>query len=373
MLMKPVLDNTKTYAIALEGGGAKGGYEIGVWRALREAGIKYNAVSGTSVGALNGALYAMGDFDKAVEVWENMELSNVIAIPEGNEEDLRKIVSGRFDFKDVKDLAPGMKEVIKNKGFDASPLHEWVREVVDPEKIRNSGVRLFATTLGLTDKKGIVVEINKLGDEQVYDMLLASSYHPSFKMEKLGGKLYTDGGFYNSLPIGPLLDAGYRNIIAVHIPTVGYDRRFHVPENARIYHIQTSEDLGGILNFDREQAVWDMKIGYLDAMRTLYGLKGKKYYIDWNFSQKKSLNTLIKYYAKKDANINRLREICEVKIPAAALSLGQIMGDYSDILLALLEEKASKANIDKYRIYTVQELVDVVLTRTEESDSEENE
>ena len=47
--MQLKLDTSKTYAIALEGGGAKGAYEIGAWKALEEAGIKYNAVSGTSV------------------------------------------------------------------------------------------------------------------------------------------------------------------------------------------------------------------------------------------------------------------------------------------------------------------------------------
>ena len=65
--MQLKLDPTITYAIALEGGGAKGAYEIGVWKALREAGIKFDAVAGTSVGALNGAMYAIGDFDKAVD------------------------------------------------------------------------------------------------------------------------------------------------------------------------------------------------------------------------------------------------------------------------------------------------------------------
>ena len=47
--MELKLDTSKTYAIALEGGGAKGAYEIGVWKALEQAGVKYNAVSGTSV------------------------------------------------------------------------------------------------------------------------------------------------------------------------------------------------------------------------------------------------------------------------------------------------------------------------------------
>ena len=54
--MKLQLDPNQAYAVALEGGGAKGAYQIGAWRALREAGIRISAVSGTSVGALTGAL-----------------------------------------------------------------------------------------------------------------------------------------------------------------------------------------------------------------------------------------------------------------------------------------------------------------------------
>ena len=41
----------KEYGIVLEGGGARGAYQIGVWKALREAGMKIKGVAGTSVGA----------------------------------------------------------------------------------------------------------------------------------------------------------------------------------------------------------------------------------------------------------------------------------------------------------------------------------
>ena len=73
--MELKIDNSKTYAIALEGG-----YEIGVWQALDEAGIKYNAVSGTSVGALNGGLMAMRDLPRAIDAWNNMKLGKVIEL-----------------------------------------------------------------------------------------------------------------------------------------------------------------------------------------------------------------------------------------------------------------------------------------------------
>ena len=67
--MKPVLDLTKEYGLVLDGGGARGAYQIGAWKALREAGVKIEAVAGTSVGALNGALIRMGDDYKAEKIW----------------------------------------------------------------------------------------------------------------------------------------------------------------------------------------------------------------------------------------------------------------------------------------------------------------
>ena len=59
-------------AIVLAGGGSRGAYQIGVWKALREMGIDYQLVTGTSVGALNGVLMVQQEYDKALAVWENI-------------------------------------------------------------------------------------------------------------------------------------------------------------------------------------------------------------------------------------------------------------------------------------------------------------
>lgn len=358
--MELKLDKTKKYAIALEGGGARGAYEIGVWQALDEAGIEFEAVAGTSVGALNGALFTMGDLEKAVSVWKGMELSKVIDVSE-NGGDLKKLVSGKFDLRDVKELAPEMLDIIRNKGLDVSPLRAWIREVVVPEKVRTSPVRLFATTADLTDMKALAVEINDLYDEEMWDMLLASAYHPTFRLEKLGGKLYADGGLVDSMPLAPLIDAGYRDIIAVHIPVLGYDRKDKIPDGVTVSHIKPDGDLGGLLNFDSEQSVKDMQLGYFDGMRFLYGLAGKKYYLDKTLSQRQALDILLDYYSSGEKAPERLREICEVKIPAAALSFGQLAGDYYDILLALAEAKAEKQDMERFRIYADREFFREVL------------
>ena len=55
----------KEYALALSGGGTRGAYEIGAYRALKEIGINIVAIAGTSIGALNGAMFVSDNLDKA--------------------------------------------------------------------------------------------------------------------------------------------------------------------------------------------------------------------------------------------------------------------------------------------------------------------
>ena len=70
----------KPYGLILAGGGAKGAYQTGAWRALRELGISFEAIAGVSIGAINGALIAQGDYDRAVELWSNAEVTSGIHI-----------------------------------------------------------------------------------------------------------------------------------------------------------------------------------------------------------------------------------------------------------------------------------------------------
>jgi predicted acylesterase/phospholipase RssA len=62
----------KKIGLVLAGGGAKGAYQIGCWKALKELGIVFDAIAGTSVGALNAALIAEGDLQKALTLWANI-------------------------------------------------------------------------------------------------------------------------------------------------------------------------------------------------------------------------------------------------------------------------------------------------------------
>lgn len=353
--MKLRIDNTKSYGIALEGGGAKGAYQIGVWKALREAGIRYHMVAGTSVGALNGALMAMGDYDTAVQLWSDMRLSRVIALDEQGEKELGRFLRGEADISDAPDLLHHAAGIIKNRGLDVAPLREWVRSMVDEEKLRSGGVELYISTVSLTEKKGLEVKINDMSHEEMCDMLLASAYHPSFRLERLGGKLYADGAFVDALPVYPLIKHGCKDIIAVRLPGFGVEKLFRKPEDVNIIEIETAEDLGHVLNFDGESAKRNMEIGYFDALRVLYGLHGSRVYIERSISEEEAMQRLVTHLRRENPG-ESLRRICERQLPKLSRRLDREDGEYFDIFAALLEEKALEAGVERMRVVTDREL-----------------
>ena len=71
--------------LVFSGGGTCGVYQMGFWKALREYGIdkKVTAVSGSSVGTLNALLYANGDMDLALDIWENLKVADLFQMHDG--------------------------------------------------------------------------------------------------------------------------------------------------------------------------------------------------------------------------------------------------------------------------------------------------
>ena len=276
--MRFQLDLTKEYGIVLEGGGARGSYQIGAWKALREAGIKIRGIAGASVGALNGALICMDDLEKAEEIWENIRYSQVIDVDDDVIETVKKLDLKSLDLVKVEEDA---KKILKDKGLDITPLKNLIESVVNEDKIRSSDRELYLTTYSVTDRELLVLNAKDIPDGEIGDMLLASAYFPAFRNDKLGGKRYLDGGGWNNVPINILLEHDYKDILVIRIYGLGYDseRTTEIPEDVHVTHIAPRQDLGGILEFDRTRARKNMTLGYYDAKRVLYGLEGRWYYL----------------------------------------------------------------------------------------------
>ena len=199
--MNSRLDLNREYGIVLEGGGARGAYQVGAWRALKEAGVKIKGVSGTSVGALNGAMICMDELEKAEEIWGNMDYSTVLDVDAKVIDSLKKLNPKTFNFTE---MAAEVRRIVKGRGLNIDPLKALIETMVDEDKIKNSPCELYVTTLSVSEVKEVNFDVKTAEKGTMKDMLLASSYFPGFKNDKLFGKTYMDGGSVNNVPINIL-------------------------------------------------------------------------------------------------------------------------------------------------------------------------
>lgn len=368
--MECKLDLNREYGLVLEGGGAKGAYQIGAWKALREAGVKIKGIAGVSVGALNGAMIAMDDLETAEKIWRNIDYSQVMSI---NSETINALKNKDFKSLNLQELFSSGLQIVKEGGFDIGPLKKLIEETVgDEEKIRTSARELYAVTYSVSDRRELVVDLRDRESGPVKDMLLASAYFMAFKNEKLGGKRYIDGGGFNNVPLNVLIDKGYQDIIVIRIYGWGFDKEkvVKVPEDTTVYHIAPRQDLGGILEFDKKNARKNMLLGYFDAKRFLYGLSGRMYYIDapksepYYFDRMMSELELLKLCVGKSLDEETLealkgyRVFTERLFPKLAMDLKlKEAWDYKDLYLAVLEDMARQLKLKRLQIYTVEQLV----------------
>ena len=359
--MQLKLDPNKTYAIALEGGGARGAYQVGAWQALEEAGIRYNAVSGTSVGSLNGAMMAMRELKRAQEFWNNIRFSQVMRVDDAT---MKCVFTKDFKDLDIKSLFRTAVDTVRQGGFDVEPLQALLREAIDAAAILASDVNLYLMTYSVTDHKELDVDAKTLSADELYDMLLASAYFPAFKHEKLGGKLYTDGGVRDVVPVHSLTSRDYKDLIVMRLYGFGVERRFKMPKDVNVTTIAPTRELGQILNFSSEQSHFDMKLGYFDAQRTLYGLYGSNYYIDRTMDERAAYDRLCAMCAHHEPGAS-LRRINEELLPALAELAGDASGDYYDLFAAVLESAAGELKLDPFAVTTDTALYEAIEKRAE--------
>ena len=257
-------------AIALSGGGTKGSYEAGVWKALMELGIEYEIVTGTSIGAINGALMVSRDYERACELWDTIELEDVMA--EGV--NLTTSIEGMYNQREA--IRPFLKNYVKNKGADISPFIEFIDRQIDEGKVRSSDVDFGLVTVQFPSLKGIEMLKEEIPYGMLKDYIMASSaIFPVFPMHKIGNETYLDGCYYDNLPIDLALKMGADEVIAVDLHTSPQHPNY--VNKPYVTYITPSKSLGTMLNFDREILDRNRMMGYYDALKVFHKMAGKEY------------------------------------------------------------------------------------------------
>lgn len=264
----------KKLGIALSGGGGKGAYQIGVWKALRDFQLdtQIAAISGSSVGGLNGAMLAQGKYEKAESMWLNIESRNMLTL-----QDVHWLASRLAVLGTTGVISPMLMGFIKTKGlFKQEGLQSMIDEGLDADFLVNSGIPL---TVALHHVEGNHVVYHPVREARTASAaLLATAALPEiFENVTIDGVSYTDGGFYWNLPhknvdntpIKPLVEAGCDTIIAVCLSQNDLSMTPHQFAGVRVLPIVPRRQLGGLsatLDFSNEGSARRMEQGYSDAV-----------------------------------------------------------------------------------------------------------
>lgn len=307
-----------SYGLVLAGGGAKGAYQIGAWKALKEMGITFSAIAGTSIGSINGALIAADDYEKAREMWLNISIDKGLRINEELPEP-----ENLFSKKNWSTL---FKEVIKNGGLDASPAAEFISQYVDEKKVRDNGIPFFAIAVQMT--QGVTpreIGIDEIPEGKLTDYLMASSNIPLAVGIGPEGEKFLDGGAYDNIPIMTLKKRGFNRIIILDISNLKGLGHTMNTINSQVVHIKpySTDMLGGFMDLDAEAVEKRIQLGYYDAKKAFSHLLGNIYYF-----LPETFRVMVKSYGA-DTVVN-------------------------------LEKFAFFLSVDPYRIYTEKEFITAV-------------
>ena len=260
--------------LALEGGGAKGSYEIGAYIALKELGYKFNMITGTSIGSLNAALIVQGDVKVAKKIWLTAN-SEIVGI---NKDIVETYKNFKLNKENIKSSINEIQKIIKNKGLDVTNYKNIIDKYINEEKIRKSKINYGLVTYRLKDMTPLELTIKEIESGKLSEYILASSYLPVFKMDKIiDDSYYLDGAFHNNLPITLLEKNGCKKIIAIRIDGTGIIKN-NINKETEIIEIKPTKNTGPILMFTNEDIKNNYYMGYYDTYLKFNKIDGYKYY-----------------------------------------------------------------------------------------------
>ena len=331
--------------LVLSGGGSKGAYEIGVYKALKKLKKEINIVTGTSVGAINGVFVAQNDLKGSLNFWDHVSFKNIYdenEFPQVEDEKLSKI------------YLQYAKSFINEGGLDIYKMKNIFDDYFKPSKFFNSNINYGLVTYNFTSKKPVLKTKQELTKNNIKDYVLASaSCYPAFKPYLIDNEMYIDGGYYDNLPINLAIDLGATEIIAVDLRAIGF-KKIIKDKSVDITYITPRNKIGSFLVFDKMQARKAIKLGYNDTMKTFGKLEGNKYtfrkynliknynkYID-NFE-----TTLKELFKNSDNKI--LNKIFQTDIFKDILNNKTLYNNFNN----LIEEAGKIFNFDESNIYNI--------------------
>ncbi len=333
-------NDTPRKALVLAGGGARGSYQVGVWRALTELGWNPQIITGTSVGSLNGAMFALDLYETARDMWTSIRSQDVMELPE--------------ETRNLTELHQFLRDVVRAGGMDVTPLEEIVERVLDEDALRASPIRFGLVTVEKRGLKPRELPLEEIPKGKVKDYLLASAAcFPALRAKQIDGVQFLDGGYRDNMPTALAQKMGAEELVCVDLEGVGITlpNRTGLPTTM----VRSYWELGDILHFDPDTARRNIELGYYDTLRAFGRLRGCAYAVAKN---EQTAQDAAAFRQRFDA----VQKAVKAKYPVTLTAdLALKLANMQDVELAPLEAAAEDVGVDPTRYYTVETLAKAFL------------
>src|SRR4051812_3173437 len=218
--------------LVLQGGGALGAYQVGVYEAMAEAGVEPDWVVGTSIGAINAALIAgspKGErADRLCEFWKRVEhgpsLANFMpAWMSAAARNAMAVTSGVPAFFQPQPAAFMSQHLPLGPDaagyYTTQPLMETLRDLVDFDQINSGDMRLTVGASNVRTSEMVYFDSRDAAID-VRHIMASGALPPAFPAVRIDGELYWDGGILSNTPVEVVFDDNPRRdslVLAVHI------------------------------------------------------------------------------------------------------------------------------------------------------------
>lgn len=216
-------------ALLLQGGGALGSYQAGVYQALSEAGIEPDCVAGISIGAINAALIAGNPPEKRIgklrEFWEGVTMDNFHFAPSvlkhvltQNDSEMKALdmasalrtlffgIPGFFNMRSMPQWLAPKSSAAATSFCDTKPLRATLERLVDFDRINNGDIQFNVGATQVTS--GNFIRFNNEQHTITPDHIMASgALPPGLPAVEIDGERYWDGGLISNTPLQGLLES----------------------------------------------------------------------------------------------------------------------------------------------------------------------
>lgn len=325
-------------ALVLSGGGGKGAYQVGAYKAIVEdSRFKISGISGTSVGALNAALFSAKDIKEAEAIWQSLTPDDILSPTADSDFLASDLKLDNFSLAEKLILNDINTENIftteffnDNEFFSRVGLSKIINDTKTPQLLDMTKPICAISAFNLNDAIPNYFVLNELSDIDTEKLLLASSAIPLvFEYVTYNSKNYYDGGFPlfgNNLPMSPLYSLGYRKFIVIHtasskdtymnINSIKRNRKLLNEEyfdDGIFLHLFPSKSLGGIregtLNFDDKYIDETIALGYEDTKKVLQSFNINEFNIEE--SEIKNYNSPIEKHIYKNSTFSSYNRLLE--------------------------------------------------------------